>query len=200
MSSECPRLMMVSQYVDDELASSEVPDLLDHLKSCRLCSEELAALTRIRATMASVPVNALARERVFKALQSRQNEKPIVSRKILVPMPVAAAVLLMLSASIAANAYLGARRVQIPNMLPTKQSEPLKTLPAKQVQPHGDSLASSKSTEKGIPANGAKESKELTLVTFECDQVVTEFITDSRYKINQTPTIHAGAFSNPARR
>jgi hypothetical protein len=200
MSAECPRLMMVSQYVDDELSSSEVSDLVEHLKSCRQCSDELAALARIRATMASVPVNALARDRIFKALQRNQNEKTMIRRKISVPLPVAAAVLLALSVSIIANAYMGARRAQTPNMLPTKQSEPLKTSPAKQVQPHGESLASSKPTEKHVPANGAKQSKELTLVTFECDQVVTQFITDSKYHLNQTPTIHAGGFYSPDRR
>ena len=200
MSAECPRLILVSQYADDELAEPESSELIEHIKVCQQCSDELAAVIRVRKTLASMPVDGVARQRVFTSLAGRT--QPVAKRTISVPLPVAAALLLMLAASVLGNAYLGVWRTQRQGASPEQQSEPVTSPSPARSRASGEPLASSRESPRQPrqATVAAKRAPKLSTVTFECDQQVSESVIESEYRLYPEPKIYAGGVYNPIQR
>lgn len=48
--------LLISAYLDGELAGSELQQLLGHLGQCGACSRELESLQRVRAAVRSLPL------------------------------------------------------------------------------------------------------------------------------------------------
>jgi hypothetical protein len=96
-------LGLLDSYLDNELSNDEVSQVADHLKQCEVCSHELdtrrAIRERLRGAMRSIPVSPNLHVAIQESIQStRGSSRSFAYRKAL---PIAAALLICLSAAIA---------------------------------------------------------------------------------------------------
>jgi len=109
MKADCPELISVSMYVDGELPDQERSALLHHIENCSVCKEELETLNGLRATLGQMATDDAVKQRIFDSLVPVQSAG-MLRRRISIPLPAAAAVLIALAASVVINGYLALPR------------------------------------------------------------------------------------------
>jgi hypothetical protein len=209
MNSDCPKLVSVGSLFDGELTAEEHDSLIRHLGACATCRQEFADLNRLRATLASVVVAPSARERVLRSLPAIRPAAPFSWKRVSVPLPIAAAILLLLAISILGNAYLGFRQKgrerasregsiimagapppQSPAVVEAERPTGGPIRPAANLP--GKTAAASMVNR---PATGSESPRSIAnplVFTLISDQGIVQCVTTTEYKPYRVPKIYAG--------
>ena len=102
----CPNSNLLSAYFDGELAAHYENQLSDHVSGCKRCAGELASLGDLRKKLSAADNSdrhiAMRKDAVWKNIEAKllSREKPtIFSRYLKIPLPLAAALLVLCVAS-----------------------------------------------------------------------------------------------------
>jgi hypothetical protein len=118
----CPKRQIISIYHDEELPSPWKEKMEAHLESCSECRTLLSEYSRIEERFQDLPAEAVqaAQERVWKKLttpelvipgtQARNPGIKVWNRNITLPLPVAAAAVLVFVVSLALVGLIGVSR------------------------------------------------------------------------------------------
>jgi len=214
MNSDCPQLASVSLLIDGELADEERSSLMEHLGICDACSRELEELRRLRSALSYIGVDPSARQRISNSLLHLDPKMALARRTLSVPLPIAAAILLLLGLSVIGNSYLGLHRQSEKQGarsgidLPERKAEPNPgTARAKNPIEPAAGLANAKSvnTDSGLYGNKDHGPNHTTIgsapkpivVTLRTGQWTVEFATKNEYRPYAIPKIYSGSF-NPS--
>jgi anti-sigma factor RsiW len=194
MNSDCPRLEEVSSFIDGELPAGEQESMAEHVKACEICSKELSELKELRAALGSVPVDLQAKQRVLDGLTAPARRRLRASRRLSIPLPIAASFLLIFGVSVFGNAYLGFRqtkgtRESVQIRLVAAETEPLPPTPAKV---EGRTGQAEKSEGRSAPAGVTAAAHQTSLIRMAFSGNVVEFVSGTSYRLNKVPKIYAG--------
>lgn len=104
---ECPEAWWISAFHDDELSIDQRALLTEHLGICARCRKELEALDQLRSTLKGLQTDPTVRGRVLRSLfAGGVYRRTSHWKRLTVPVPVAAMVLLVLMLSVLTNGYL----------------------------------------------------------------------------------------------
>ena len=191
MNTDCPHLESVSLLVDGELPDKDRTHMIEHLDACKACHQEFLDLRRLRSTLTSMAVDPSARQRVFSALPQRKPAAWLYRKRISVPWPIAAAILLLLAASGLCNAYLGLRSKPKEQFI----QKSLQTAGNNSEVTSGDSVGSVQPTR--APGQGSASTNLATMratrsfvVTLETEQKTIRFVTQTNYQPYPIPRIY----------
>ena len=191
MNTDCPHLESVSLLVDEELPDEDRAHMIEHLDACKACHQEFLDLQRLRSTLTSMAVDPSARRRVFSALPQPKPAAWLSRKRVSVPWPIAAAILLLLAASGLGNAYLGLRSK------PKEQfvQKSLQTAGNNSEITAGDSAGSVQTVRapgKGSASNNvaAMPAARSFVVTLETEQKTIRFVTQTDYRPYPVPRIY----------
>jgi anti-sigma factor RsiW len=132
----CPKRQIISLYQDGELPSPWKEKMEAHLESCSECRAILSEYSRIGEQFRTIPKEVVltAQERVWKKLtapelvipenQARQPGIKAWNRNVTLPLPVAAAAVLIIVASLAFVGVMGMTRPQAHDSIARMDSEP----------------------------------------------------------------------------
>ncbi len=191
MNLECQHLASVSLLLDDELPDADRDRLVEHLGVCETCHKEFLDLQGLRATLTGMAVDPSARQRVFLALPQPKPAAWFSRKTVSIPWPVAAAILLLLAASAAFNAYLGLRskpkeqvaqnNIQLAGHELERDSGGIPSAPGKVQAPRS-----------GAASNGsaAAPGANSYVVTLQTEQESIRFITKTDYRPYRVPRIY----------
>jgi hypothetical protein len=218
MNKDCPQESLMSQYVDGELSGEAHSGLVEHIAQCPECAQELEKLQKLKATLALLSSDPSAKQRVRQTLSMPKKKVAFIGRRFWVPLPVAVAILLLLSASIIGNAYYGLLRpvrerivyknIVVPPRTPDseKDSNELKEnidsavrLRASAGLRRIDSNLLRKRNKKANTGPG-KTSKKPFIATLQTDQHIAEFATATEYQLYSVPQIYKGGIHLPEQR
>ena len=96
---ECEQMEKVSQLMDGELSDEEVAAVSTHVANCRVCERAAADFMSLRREIAAfdIELKPFVKQRVLRSLVASQNP-PLWRRRISIPVPVMATLLLALLA------------------------------------------------------------------------------------------------------
>jgi hypothetical protein len=213
VNSDCPQASLVSQLVDNELSDGERASLLEHLAQCEVCTREMDNLMRLCSTLALLSADPSAKQRVRNALSSKQTRMSFAGRRLLVPLPIAATIMLMLGASVIGNAYwqffrpvreqIVYRSVYLPNRVsnPAKETDEVKKTvdPAARQQETADSQSIdsgvSRKRHNRVNASSIEPGVKTFIATLKTDRYIAEFSTTTRYMLYPIPKIYSGGLN-----
>ena len=214
MNSDCPQLDLVSLLIDDELTDQERTRLVEHLEDCEACARELDDMKRLRSALSRVDTDHTAKDRILRSLPPLTPRLAFVGRRVSVPLPIAAAILLLLGLSAIGNAYWGFRRPyhaqgayssvglsepkSEPN--PGAMGEKNPNEPAAGQVTAGslkiDSGPARQGNKKAMPAAPGPTAKPF-VVTLQSERWTVEFVTRTEYRPYAVPKIYIGSI-NPS--
>jgi hypothetical protein len=216
MNSDCPQASLVSQLIDDELSDGERSSLVEHIAQCEVCTSEIDNLKRLRSTLALLSADPSAKQRIHNALSTPKTGMTFARRRLLVPLPIAAAILFMLGASVIGNAYWGFfrpvreqivyRNVYLPSQVsdPGKETAAVKKmgdLPTKQQAITGShSIESDDASPKRhnrVNSAPIKPGVKHFITTLQTGRYIAAFSTTTEYKFYPIPKIYNGGL-NPS--
>ena len=213
MNSDCPQASLVSQLIDDELSDGERSSLVEHVAQCEVCTREIDNLKRLRSTLSLLSADPSAKQRIRNALSSKKTRMTFAGRRLLVPLPIAATIMLMLGASVIGNAYWGFFRpvreqivyksVYLPNRVsePAKETAEVKTTvdsaARRQATANSQSIDSgvSRKRHNGVNAPQIEPGTKLFIATLQTDRYIAEFSTTTKYRLYPIPKIYSGGLN-----
>jgi hypothetical protein len=215
MNSDCPQASLVSQLIDNELSDGERASLLEHVARCEVCTREMDNLKRLRCTLALLSANPSAKQRIRNALSSKKTSMTFAGRRLAVPLPIAATIMLMLGASVIGNVYFKFFRpvreqmvyksVYLRNQVsdPAKETAAVKKTidPAARQQVTTDlqsidyDLARKRHNRSNVAP--VKPRVKPFVATLQTDRYIAEFTTTTEYRFYPIPKIYSGGL-NPS--
>ncbi len=213
MNSDCPQRISVSQLVDNELTEQERDSLNEHLGACPVCREELAELNRLRSSLARLPANAAAKVNILESLRCDGRVARFRRQKLAVPLPIAAAILLLLGISVCGNAYLGLRRKSDGQTDRRKIERVVQQSPAATEEAAAGAGATSDVGGPGRPVRTVKpdvppvrgalktvasrsSSTKSYVLSLESEEGAVRFVTTTEYRLYPVPRIIVGSRVN----
>jgi hypothetical protein len=215
MNSDCPQAILVSSLFDDELSDEERSSLAEHIIQCEVCTREIDNLKRLRSTLALLGADPSAKQRIHNTLLTQTTGMTFASRRLLVPLPIAATILLMLGASVIGNAYWGLfrpvreqivyRNIYLPRQVSDLGKETAAAKKTVDFAAKQQAIADLQNTESGVSRkrhNGAnfapmKPGVKHFIATLQTDRYIAEFSTTTEYKLYPIPKIYNGGL-NPS--
>jgi hypothetical protein len=213
MNSDCPQAGLLSQLIDNELSDGERSSLVEHIAQCEVCTREIDTLKRLRSTLALLSADPSAKQRIRNALSSKKNRMTFAGRRLLVPLPIAATIMLMLGASVIGNAYWGFFRpvreqiVYKSVYMPSQASNPAKetaevkktvdSAARQQEMADSQSIVSGVSPKRHNRANASpiEPGVKTFIATLQTDRYIAEFSTTTKYRLYPIPKIYSGGFN-----
>jgi hypothetical protein len=207
MNSDCPQVSLASQLIDDELLDGERSRLIEHIAQCEACTREIENLKRLRSALERLSADPSAKQRIRNALSSKKNGMTFATRRLLVPLPIAATIMLMLAASVIGNAYWGFFRpvreqivyksVYLPNQVSESAKETADSAARQHASANSQSIDSgvSRNKHRGIDAPHIQPKEKLFIATFLTDRFIAEFSTTTKYKLYPIPKIYSGGLN-----
>jgi hypothetical protein len=199
MNEACPQLNSLNMLFDDELPQEDRVSLIDHLRVCEICKGEFDQFQRIRTALNSMAIDPSARQRVLSSLPHATPIVLLSRRRVSVPWPVAAAILLLLAASVIGNAFLGLRSrskeqnvqkaVQLvsnkPELFSAASGEGSRTTGAENLPaPLGKGETHTAGTTKERPV------AKFSVITLETEHETMRFVTSTEYRPYSVPRIY----------
>ena len=122
---ECRFVEQVSLYVDGELDAAKRSRVETHLGSCEACRRARDEFLAVRGRVAGLdaPLDRVAQQRALRDILAHP-AAPFWRRRIAVPFPVAASVVVALVAAVVAIGMLGSRAPEGPPAAPLTTSAP----------------------------------------------------------------------------
>jgi hypothetical protein len=215
MNSDCPQRISVSQLVDNELTEQERASLIEHIGTCTVCKAELDELNRLRSSLACLAADAAVKASMRKSLPRDGQVARFVRQKLAVPLPIAAAILLLLGISVCGNAYLGLRQtsdgqadrrhIERAGLKPPAAPETVAggtraavdvSKPGPQITAAKPGAAPAKSALQNA-ASGSPSAKSYVLA-LESEEGTIRFVTNTEYRLYPVPKIIVGNPINPS--
>jgi hypothetical protein len=210
MNSDCRYLSLVSQFIDDELPEEERSRLVEHIAQCETCTREIENLKKLRSALALLGSDISAKQRIRKSLPDQNPKSIFAARRLMVPFPIAASILLLLGVSVICNAYLGFFRpvreqivyksVAPPDRVSDTEKEAIAVKeiiePAvKQTTVDSRSIDSGSFPKKRTRVNDAsvKPDSKQFVNNFQANRYTAEFITSTEYRLYPIPKIYSGS-------
>jgi anti-sigma factor RsiW len=213
MNSDCPQRISVSQFVDNELTEQERVSLNEHLVTCTACKEELAELNRLRSSLACLTADPTVKVNILKSLPRDGQVARFTRQKLAVPLPIAAAILLLLGISVCGNAYLGLRQkangqTDRKNIERAGLQSPAApgavaggtgapgdvSRPGRQITAVKPDISPAKSALQTAPSGSA--SAKSYVLALESEEGTVRFVTNTEYRLYPVPKIIVGSRVN----
>jgi hypothetical protein len=213
MNADCPQAALLSQLIDDELSDGERSSLAAHISQCDVCTREMDNLKSLRSTLELLSADPLAKRRIRNALMNPKSVRSFAGKRLFVPLPIAAAIMLMLGTSVIGNVYWGFFRpvreqiVYKSITMPKGASDLVKETAT--VNTIVDSTAMQQKTadlqgmDSGIfrkkhnRINAAliEPEEEPFIAALQTDQYSAEFSTTTEYRLYSIPKIYSGGLN-----
>jgi hypothetical protein len=215
MNSDCPQIILVSQLIDNELSDEERSRLIDHIAQCEVCAGEIENIKKVRSSLELLEADPSTKRRIRRAVLSQPPPKAFACRRLSVPLPIAAAIALLLGASVIGNAYFGFFRtvgeqaihknVVSPDVVSdsAKQMISVKKDGSPEIKHQAMTDAkifetsSSHKKHKKMGVTPSTSGVEPFVTTLQTDRYIAEFATTTEYRFYPLPKIYSGGF-NPS--
>jgi hypothetical protein len=213
MNSDCPQASLVSQFVDNELSDGERSSLLEHIAQCEVCAREIDSLKKLRSTLALLSADPSAKQRIRDALLIKKASTNFAGRRLMVPLPIAAAIMLMLGASVIGNAYwqffrpvreqIVYKSVYLPNQDPDHAKETAEAKKSVDSAARRQERADLKSITSGesrkrhtrVKPPPIEPGVKTFFTTLQTDQYIAKFSTTTEYRLYPIPKIYSGGLN-----
>lgn len=208
MKSDCPHTVLVSQFVDNELSDQERSFLDEHFAQCSDCSDELERMRKLRSTLSSaIYADPSTKQQIYDVVSSRARRRRLLSGRLSIPLPVAAALLMAFAASVIGNAYWGffraahERIVYKETRLPDVVGGSAGKIPANKGSGDAADAMNSRTVKayqpghsnvRPHPGPAVPRDPGAFAARIQTDRYATEFMTAVEYRLYAIPKIYAG--------
>ena len=215
MNMECPNLASVGALIDDELPDAERAATLRHIDACAACRKELENLRDLRSIFDIVQAEPSVKPRVLAALPRRVPAPRFLRARISLPLPVAAAILIVFGLSIFGNAYLGLNQgsetrggsgsgsveVRNPQAGASSSSPAIDQAGKEGSRPSAGAHGNSVDARRAPSRESVSLKREGGPMVFkqESEQGTFLFVAGSDYRFSSTPKIYIGGRFEPSK-
>jgi hypothetical protein len=214
MNSDCRCLSLMSQFIDDELPEEERSKLAEHIAQCETCTREIENLKKLRSTLALLGSDLSAKQRILKSLSSQKPKMAFAARSLMVPLPVAASIILLLGVSVIGNAYLGFFRpirqqivyksVASPDRVSDSEKEAVAAKKIIEPAVKQPTTTDSQSIDSGtfhqkhnrVNVASVRSDTKSFVATLQTDRYSAEFTTTTEYRLYPIPKIYSGGINS----
>jgi hypothetical protein len=159
--------------------------MIEHLKVCTICGEELDDLNKLRKTLCDITADPFVRQRVLRALTLGPQIKEFWRQRVSVPRSIAATVLIALGLSVFGNAYLGLYQAA-----KAKGSTKSSDSTVHQLDQAARPTAAISTKAQPTGASPGKAASKIVVISMDFGMQTIRFVSESGYRIN--PKIYEG--------